>query len=109
MEAIDYDGRRFSPEEGHGTVATYHQEGDTIWAEFSGGDVLRGSIAGTRNADGTLHFGYSMVLGGGEIIVGRCHSTPSILEDGRVLLTEQWERYLPHAAAGTSRIVETRD
>lgn len=109
MEEINYEGRRFRPEEQGGTEATYHQDGDTIWGEFSGGDVRRGSLAGTKNPDGTLHFGYSMVRAGGELIVGRCRSTPSVLEDGRILLTEQWERYLPHAAAGTSRIVETRD
>lgn len=109
MEAIDYEGRRFRPEEQGGTEATYHQDGDTIWAEFSGGDVRRGSLTGTRHPDGTIDFGYTMVRAGGELIVGRCCSTPSLLADGRILLTEQWERYLPTATAGTSRIVETRD
>lgn len=112
MADIDYDGRRFRPEEEpagrNGTRATYHQDGDTIWGEFSGGKVRSGALTGTRNPDGTLHFGYSMVLAGGEIVVGRCRSTPSRLDDGRILLTEQWERYWPQAAAGTSRLVESR-
>lgn len=105
---IDYEGRRFRPEEGGGTEATYHQDGDTVWAEFSGGEVKRGSLTGTCRPDGTLRFGYTMAMADGRLIVGSCTSTPTLLDDGRVVLTEQWERYVPVASAGTSRIIEAR-
>jgi hypothetical protein len=47
-----------------------------------------------------------MVLADGELIVGRCHSFPSLLDDGRIRLTERWERYGPRAAAGVSHLEE---
>jgi hypothetical protein len=105
---IDYEGRRFRPEEGGGTEATYHQDGDIIWAESSGGAVKRGALTGICRPDGTLLFGYTRVMADGTLIVGSCTSTPTLLDDGRVVLNEQWERYLPVASAGVSRIVETR-
>jgi hypothetical protein len=106
---FDYDGRRFRPADQDGAeapVASYHQDGDVVWAEFTGGRIRRGSIAGTSDPDGTLHFGYCMVLADGKLIVGRCHSFPSLLDDGRIRLTERWERYGPRAAAGVSHLEE---
>ncbi len=106
---FDYDGRRFRPADqdgAEGPVASYHQDGDAVWAEFSGGRVRRGSIAGTRDPGGALHFGYCMVLADGEVVVGRCHSLPSLLDDGRIRLTERWERYGAAAATGVSYLEE---
>lgn len=107
---IDYDGRRFRAV-GHGEdapTATYRQSGDLLWAEFSGGHARRGSLTGLCAADGTLDFAYTMVLDGGEVISGRCTSTPEVLDDGRILLHEQWERYGAHASSGVSQIEEVR-
>lgn len=108
----DYDGRRFrgteyAPDE-DAPVATYRQRGDLLWAEFEGGAVRRGSLAGICSADGTLEFTYSMVLAGGTILAGHCRSTPETLPDGRIRLHERWERYGPHAATGTSQLEELR-
>ncbi len=107
---INYDGRRFrstahAPGE-EGAVAVYRQSGDLLWAEFAGGNARRGALSGRCAADGTLEFGYTMVLTSGDVICGRCVSTPEILDDGRIRLHEQWERYGPHAATGVSEIEE---
>ncbi|MDQ1721863.1 MAG: hypothetical protein QOI26_1597 [Pseudonocardiales bacterium] len=112
---IDYDGRRFSPvtaTSGHAgtagsvTVAHYHQSQDLVWAEFSGGEVRRGSIAGTSSADGVLQFAYCMVLKSGEAVTGVCHSIPEVLADGRIRLTEHWERFGSGASSGISALEE---
>ncbi|MEU6237362.1 hypothetical protein [Kitasatospora sp. NPDC047058] len=104
---IDYEGRRFhAPDGDHRTVAVYHQQGDLVWGEVTGGTVQRGWTAGTRQADGTLAMGYTLVLAGGEVVCGRTSNTPSFTPDGRIRLHEQWERYGPHAAHGTSTIEE---
>lgn len=108
---IDYDGRRFRAV-GHGpeaTIATYHQSGDLLWADFAGGTTRRGSLAGRCAENGTLEFAYTMVLTSGEVISGRCVSTPEVLDDGRILLHEQWERYGPNAASGISEIEEVTE
>lgn len=107
---INYDGKKFRKvtvqPDADCPVAVYHQDGDLVWAEFTGGDVRRGSLAGTCAPDGTLDFAYSMVLVGGEVISGRSVNTPQLLEDGRVRLHEQWERYGRHAEVGVSYIEE---
>lgn len=104
---LDYNGKKFRKTGSETSpVTVYRQDGDVVWSEFAGGEVLRGSTAGTRAADGTLHLGYTIVLAGGEIISGHTVNTPEVTEDGRVRLREVWERYGPHAATGVSYLEE---
>ncbi|HEV2887559.1 MAG TPA: hypothetical protein VGX49_11650 [Jatrophihabitans sp.] len=107
---IDYDGRRFSPSDGVAgegdRVAMYRQHGNLLWGEFSGGQVRRGALTGNCTPDGTLDFAYCMVFEGGEIVSGRCHSTPTVLADGRIRLHEEWERYGAGGGRGVSSIEE---
>ncbi|HEV2450672.1 MAG TPA: hypothetical protein VGS62_01940 [Streptosporangiaceae bacterium] len=105
---FDYNGRAFRPggEEPGGTQARYHQDGDLVWGEFAGGHVRRGSLTGTCSPDGVIVFAYSMVLDSGEVISGRCRSTPRLLEDGRIRLSEEWERYTPGYDSGVSCLEE---
>jgi hypothetical protein len=106
---INYDGRRFSPAPaapGPAVVADYHQQQDLIWAEFSGGEVRRGSLAGTSAPDGELRFAYCMVLASGEPVTGICRSVPQVLTDGRIRLTEHWERFGDGADSGISILEE---
>jgi hypothetical protein len=107
---FNYNGKRFrsttAGPDGDSPVALYRQDGDLVWAEFAGHDVRRGLLAGTCAPDGTLTFAYCMVLNSGEVISGRCASTPQLLDDGRIRLHEKWERYGPHTASGISYLEE---
>jgi hypothetical protein len=107
---IDYNGRRFGPVGEGGAesarVAAYRQEGDLLWGRFTGGTARRGSLTGVVEPDGRLRFVYGMVLTDGRIITGSCTSVPTVLDDGRVRLTESWERYGEHADRGTSYLEE---
>jgi hypothetical protein len=106
---IDYDGRRFSPvtdEPGARPVAHYRQVGDLVWGEFAGGGVRHGSLTGTCAPDGEISFAYCMTRAGGEVIAGRCRSVPQLLPDGRVRLTEYWERFTPVRSSGVSALEE---
>lgn len=102
---LDYDGRRFRAE-GSTAVAVYRQEGDLVWAEVSGGEVLRGAITGLRDAAGTLRLGYTIVLATGEVVCGHTVNTPEVADGGRVRLREEWERFRPHVATGVSYLDE---
>jgi len=107
---VRYDGLTFQPSgEPDPPRAQYHQDGDLVWAEFGGGHVRRGSLVGTCNADGVLRFTYCMVLRSGEVVSGRSTSTPELLADGRIRLTEQWERYGPLAGTGVSYLEQVYD
>ncbi len=105
---INYEGRRFrathhGPE---GSVTTYHQDGDLLWADFAGDGVRRGSLSGRCADDGVLEFAYSMVLVDGRVVAGRCRSTPERLDDGRVRLHETWQRFAPYPATGVAVLEE---
>jgi len=76
---IDYEGRLFQRAGGgDGTVARYRQDGDLVWADFTGGKVRRGTITGICGPDGTLR------------------------------LREEWERFGAHAGTGVSYLEEVR-
>lgn len=112
---INYDGRTFrssAPEtagpDALGPIGHYHQDGDLIWAEFAGGKVVRGSLVGTCGPDGRIDVVYCQVLSGGQVVSGRCVSTPELLADGRIRLREDWQRYGAAAATGVSYIEEVR-
>jgi len=90
----NYDGRRFGPEvvlpgsvTGH-----YHQQAELVWAEFGGDN------------DGVIEAAYCQIMADGEVVAGRCVSTPTVLPDGRVRLTECWHR--ADGSSGVSLIDE---
>ncbi len=104
IEPPDYDDVRFSavlPGPEH-AVGHYRQDGDLVTVEIGGGNVRTGRLVGSVDDSGVLTAGYGMVLADGEVIAGRCVSTPSWLPDGRLLLTERWQRI--DGSSGTSYI-----
>ena len=99
MNPIDYDGRRFRQAgDAHVPVGKdrptglYHQDGDLVWAEFSGSTILAGRLVGRRRPDGAIDAAYCWVTTGGETMAGSCLSVPTVLDDGRIRLTERWQR-----------------
>ncbi len=103
-----YDGRVFSPVGSESTeertTGRYSQEGDLVWAEISGAHVRTARLVGRCDADGTIDAAYCQVLADGQIMAGRCVSTPSVLPDGRLRLTERWRRI--DGTTGLSQIEE---
>ena len=111
--SINYDGRVFcsaaaetAGADGAGPVGHYHQAGDVVWAEFAGGKVIRRALVGSCGRDGVLELAYSQLLHTGEVIAGRCTSVPDVLEDGRIRLSEHWQRFGPAPGTGVSVIEE---
>ncbi|MBQ1059308.1 hypothetical protein DLJ60_02120 [Micromonospora chalcea] len=111
MTTFDYDGRVFVSVDHAGDGAEplrghYHQRGDLVWAEITGGPVRHGRLAGTCDAQGVVRFAYLEVLTDGTIVVGECESRPERLPDGRIRLREQWRRHGPRQDSGVSVIEE---
>lgn len=108
MELIGYHGRVFEPVgyAGAGTPpqGRYSQYDDLVWAEFSGPGLRAGRLVGRRGAGGVIDAAYCQVMADGEVVAGRCTSTPTVLADGRVRLTERWERH--DGTRGVSQIEE---
>jgi hypothetical protein len=108
LSAVQYNGRIFAPVGSETTdemlTGRYSQDGDLVWAEFSGAHVRTGRLVGRCDADGTIDAAYCQVLADGGVVAGRCVSTPSVLPDGRLRLTERWRRF--DGTTGLSQIEE---
>ncbi|WP_328222805.1 hypothetical protein [Streptomyces sp. NBC_00310] len=88
------------------TRFAYHEKDGEIWAEYAGGDVVRGHLVGTRAGD-RLDFRYVQLKTDGATASGHCVSQVSELPDGRVRLEETWE-WESRPGSGTS-VVEQVD
>ncbi|MCX3062352.1 hypothetical protein [Streptomyces beihaiensis] len=86
------------------TRFAYHEEDGRIWAEYEGGDVVRGRLVGTRAGD-RLDFRYVQLRSDGTTSSGHCVSTVSELPDGRLRLDETW-RWESQEGSGTSVVEE---
>lgn len=117
---IHYGGRRFRPAGGsaHGGAAEhpggdqvptgrYEQDGDLVWAEFSGAEIRAGRLVGRCRPDGVIDAAYCWVTRSGEAVAGACVSQPTVLADGRIRLTEHWRRL--DGSTGVSCIEEVSE
>lgn len=115
MIKIDYDNRRFSSVENSQsgevsdeTVFHYHQKDGFVWAEYSGGAIVLGNLIAKRAPDSSLEMRYQHLNKSGELMTGKCFSTPEILPDGRVRLYEKWQWTSGDFSEGESIIEEIK-
>jgi hypothetical protein len=111
----DYDGRRFrsvsnseTGEVGAETLFEYHQRGGVVWATYEGGAIRFGTLIATVDEAGALDMRYHHVNAAGELMTGRCRSTPEVLPDGRLRLHERWQWTSGDGSSGESVIEEVR-
>lgn len=112
--AINYEGKCFvsksntdNGEVNDQTRFFYHQKGNMIWAEYAGGQILKGYLIGTVDEHSNLTFTYQHINDGQQVRIGSCHSTPAILTDGRLELHETWQWLNGDKTTGQSVLVET--
>lgn len=111
--AICYDGKFFVPkintENGEvdgRTLFEYHQKGNVLWADYAGGDVVKGHLIGTVDSNGELDFYYQHINCQQQVRAGRCHSIPKILDNGKIELSEEWQWLNGDKSQGSSIIIE---
>ena len=112
---IHYDGKRFAAisntkngEVSDATIFHYHQDGALVWAEYSGGGILKGFLIGRVHDDYSIEFHYQHMNTCMETRIGRCRSIPEILPDNRLRLQESWQWLNGDCTAGESIIEEIR-
>lgn len=88
------------------TIFNYYQEGDCIWASYSGGKIDRGFLIGKFIEERQIYFTYQHINNNKEIRCGECKSTLESLSDGRLLLHESWQWFDSERACGNSVIEE---
>lgn len=110
---INYDQRRFrsiensaSGEVSGETVFHYRQQDDLVWAEYAGGEIRFGNLIAKVLEDGKLEMRYQHLNRKGELMTGKCVSTPKILPDGRIRLHEKWQWTCGDFSEGESIVEE---
>lgn len=113
---ISYHNRRFrsvqnsaTGEVSSETVFRYFQDGDIVWAEYSGGEIVRGHLIAKCDGEGRLDMRYQHINRQGELMTGVCRSTPEVLPDGRIRLRERWQWTSGDLSSGESTIEEVMD
>lgn len=77
-----------------------------FWAEYSSGDVLKGHMIGSVDENGELDFYYQHLNKERYIRIGKCHSVPAIMENGKIALQEKWQWLNGDLSSGESVVVE---
>lgn len=113
MKLINYNGKRFrtirnsdNGEVSSETIFRYYQKDQLVWADYSGGDVLKGHLIATVDNEGILDMSYHHVNVQNELMTGICRSRPEILESGKLRLYEEWEWTCKDRTRGHSIIEE---
>lgn len=110
---VNYDNRKFRSvansaggDVGAETVFHYHHDGEWVWADYSGGEIVYGTLIAKCGQDGTLDMRYQHLNHHGELMTGECISTPESLADGRIRLYEKWRWTSGDLSTGESAIEE---
>lgn len=88
------------------TLFHYHQKGKVVWAEYSGGAIVKGFLIAKVLENNALDMRYEHINQAGELMTGVCYSTPEILADGRLCLHEKWQWTSGDFSSGESIIEE---
>jgi GNAT superfamily N-acetyltransferase len=111
--SICYDGKQFVPklntengEVDKRTIFSYHQINDIVSAEYAGGDIIQYRLLGAVAQNGELDFHYQHINTNKEIKIGKCHSVPHVLDNGKLELRAEWQWLNGDKSTGSSVIIE---
>ncbi|WP_338876603.1 n-acetylglutamate synthase [Spirosoma sp. SC4-14] len=88
------------------TLFYYHQQDRIVWADYSGGAIIKGFLIATVQDDQSLEMRYEHINAQHELMTGRCKSIPEQLPDGRIRLHERWQWTSGDQSSGESVIEE---
>jgi hypothetical protein len=88
------------------TTFHYSQEDNIISAEYNGGEIIKGNLIGKQLEDGRFDFVYHHINRDGELKIGKCISSATVLESGKIKLSEEWKWLSDDFSSGTSELIE---
>ncbi len=88
------------------TIFNYFQDGKIVWADYSGGSIIRGNLIAIMDDNSNLNMMYHHINKKFEIMTGECQSVPEILSDGRIRFYEEWKWTSGDFSSGKSIIEE---
>ena len=110
---INYNNKKFrsisNSENGEiesGTVFNYMQNGKIVICDYSSKNVIYGHLTALADENGVLDMRYHQISNDGEIMTGRCISTPEIMSNGKIRLYEKWQWTSGDLSQGSSMLEE---
>ncbi|GAB3995734.1 hypothetical protein GCM10028807_36660 [Spirosoma daeguense] len=88
------------------TLFHYHQQGKIVWADYSGGAIVKGFLIANVLDDNSLDMRYEHINEQGELMTGQCLSVPESLADSRIRLHERWQWTSGDRSSGESIVEE---
>ena len=108
-----YDNKVFKSVQNSGTgevsgetLFYYHQNENLVWAEYAGGEIVFGNLIAKVLENDALEMRYQHLNRKGELMTGKCVSTPEMLDDGQLRLHENWEWTSGDFSKGASVVEE---
>lgn len=93
-------------EVGAETVFHYHQADNVIWAEYAGGSIVKGHLVANMLPSGQLDMRYHHINQQGQIMIGKCTSTPEVTGSGKLKFKEEWQWLSGDMSSGYSEVIE---
>jgi hypothetical protein len=90
------------------TIFRYRQSGGVVTATYDGGGIVSGHLIAKVLPTGQLDMRYHHLNASGELMLGKCLSTPRQLADGRLAFSEDWQWLSGDLSSGHSEIEEVR-
>ena len=110
---IDYNGKLFkavsNSENGEisdEVIFKYKQVGNVLTCTYKGGQIISGHLIGLVDDDGNINMRYHQINLKGEIMTGKCQSSPELLGSGKIRLYEKWQWTSGDHSEGTSVLEE---
>jgi len=95
---MNYNNRKFRPvlnsengEVSSDMVFDYKQTNNILTCSYDGKNIIKGQLIGLVSDNGEIQMSYHQINQNGELMTGRCNSTPEILKNGKIRIHEQWQ------------------
>jgi hypothetical protein len=88
------------------TTFYYKQKGNIVTATYSGGNILQGNLIALVNNNGVLNMHYHHINNQQQIMTGICISTPELMPNNKIRLSEKWQWTNGDKSSGESIIEE---
>lgn len=82
------------------TIFHYSQNKNIISAEY------KGNLIGKQLEDGKFDFVYHHINISGELKIGKCLSSATLLDNDKIKLFEEWQWLCDDLSVGTSELIE---
>jgi len=110
---MNYNNRKFKPlsnsengEVSPDMIFHYKQTNNILTCTYYGPKITSGHLIGIVDDRGNIEMSYHQINQNGELMTGTCHSTPELLENGKIRLFENWQWTSGDKSKGNSVLEE---